>query len=249
MNRIRFVVPMKYIFVTLLFLITSFTSAWATWSIILIDSKTGTIGIAGASCSPNCYGIGKIIPGVGAIIVQAMSNDAARAKGVEMILANATPEEIIQVLRDPSFDPEHQQYAVLTMLHLNPATYTGAGTHTFNGALTAPGISVQGNTLTTGEVLQEVLTAVAEAQKKSLSLDAVLMEALEAGSKAGGDKRCGEQRATSAFITVFKKDDKPGQPFLNLNTFGQHAGGPNAVDLLRKRYERWKAKNHSSPDE
>lgn len=239
---------MRYIILTL-FLLSGSTSAWATWSIMLIDSRTGTIGIAGASCSPNCYGIGRIIPGVGAIIVQAMSNGAARSRGVEMILANATPEEIILSLRKSSYDPERQQYAVLTLQHLNPATYTGAETNTFNGALTAPGISVQGNTLTSDDVLQAVMNAVIEAQKTSLSLEAVLMNALEAGSTAGGDKRCGEQRATSAFITVFKKDDNPRKPFLNLNTFGQYAGGPNAVDLLRKQYERWRVKKNSSRDE
>ena len=37
---------------------------------IIIDPKTNEIGIAGASCTYNCYGIGKIIPKKGAIIVQ-----------------------------------------------------------------------------------------------------------------------------------------------------------------------------------
>ena len=43
-----------------------------------------------------------------AIIVQAMSNKQAREKGVEMILAESTPGQIIQVLRNPDFDPERQ---------------------------------------------------------------------------------------------------------------------------------------------
>ncbi|MBA4053386.1 MAG: DUF1028 domain-containing protein [Marivirga sp.] len=233
---------MKRLITLLIFLILC-GKVWATWSIILIDEKTGTIGIAGASCSPNCYGIGKILPGVGAIIVQAMSNREAREKGVQLILSGSTPEEIIRALREPDFDPERQQYAVLTLKYLNPETYTGSDTNPFNGALTARGISVQGNTLTTDNVLTEVFNAVVDAQKKSLSLDAVLMLALEAGSRAGGDKRCGEQRATSAFITVFKKADNPKKPSLNLNTFGQHKDGPNAVDLLKKQYERWIKKN------
>jgi hypothetical protein len=55
-------------------------AAFATWSIIIIDPVTEEIGIAGASCTYNCYGIGKIIPNVGAIIVQAMSNNAARKR-------------------------------------------------------------------------------------------------------------------------------------------------------------------------
>jgi uncharacterized Ntn-hydrolase superfamily protein len=95
----------------------------------------------------------------------------------------------------------------------------------------------------TDDVLKEVFKTIIDAQKKLLSFDAVLMLALEAGSRAGGDKRCGEQPATSAFITILQKDDNPKKPSLNLNTFGQHKGGPNAVDLLKKQYERWAKKN------
>ena len=43
-----------------------------------------------------------------------------------MILAESTPEEIIQAMRDPIFDPERQQYAVITIKYINePKTYTG----------------------------------------------------------------------------------------------------------------------------
>nr|WP_236675820.1 DUF1028 domain-containing protein [Chryseolinea lacunae] len=219
-------------------------TAQATWSVIIIDSATGTIGIAGASCSPNCYGIGHIVPGVGAIVVQAMSNNDARERGVEMIVANATPDQIIAALRNPSFDPERQQYAVLTLRHLEPSTYTGTQTHSLGGALTAPGISVQGNTLTTDSVLQNVMDAVVDGQRQHLSFEDVLMKALEAGSDAGGDNRCGEQRATSAFITIYKKE-RESKPHLDLNTFGQKKGGQNAVYLLRKRYDRWKNKHEA----
>jgi uncharacterized Ntn-hydrolase superfamily protein len=65
------------------------TQLSATWSIIVIDLKTKEIGIAGASCSRSVYGIGAIIPGKGAVIVQASSNSEARRKGVQMIIAKA----------------------------------------------------------------------------------------------------------------------------------------------------------------
>ena len=64
-------------------------NSFATWSIIMIDPKTNEIGIAAASCTYNCYGIGKIIPSMGAIIVQAMSNNEAREKGAAMILEDS----------------------------------------------------------------------------------------------------------------------------------------------------------------
>lgn len=217
--------------------------SFATWSIIVIDPKTKEIGIAGASCTYNCYGIGGIVPGQGAIIVQAMSNKDARAKGMELIKAGSTPAQILEALRQPRYDPERQQYALVTAREMNsPATYTGATTHAYNGALTANGISVQGNTLATSDQIRIILAAALQAQKEGLTIDEVLMAALEAGSAAGGDKRCGDQRAMSAFITVAKPTDQPIRPFLNLNTFGQARGGQNAVDLLKIKHAKWKGK-------
>lgn len=231
----------KTILALIIFVIYS-TETLATWSIIIIDPRTNEIGIAAASCTYNCYGIGKIIPNMGAIIVQAMSNHQAREKGVEMILAESTPEEIIRALRNPEFDPERQQYAVVTVKYIDsPSTYTGDSTKQFNGALSKSGVSVQGNTLTSNSELKIIMQAVEKGQNESLNIAEVLMSALEAGSMSGGDKRCGEQKASSAFIMVAKPDDK--KPYLNLNIFGQGKGGQNAVELLRKKFERWKRKH------
>lgn len=216
--------------------------SFATWSIIIIDPVTKEIGIAGASCTYNCYGIGKIIPGIGAVIVQAMSNNQARNKGIEMILAESRPADIIKALRDPAFDPERQQYAVVTIKFINePAGYTGDSTKNYNGILTASGVSVQGNTLANEQELKIIFDAVKQGKNKALSVAEILMLALEAGSNAGGDKRCGEQKASSAFIIVAKPGSK--QPYLDLNIFGQGKGGPNAVILLRKKFEKFKSKH------
>jgi len=216
--------------------------SFATWSIILIDPVTKEIGIAGASCTYNCYGIGEIIPGIGAVIVQAMSNRQARAKGIEMILAEARPADIIKDMRRPEFDPERQQYAVVSIKFINePAVHTGDSTKKYNGALTARGVSVQGNTLANEHELKIIFEAVQQGKKKALGVAEILMLALEAGSNAGGDKRCGEQKASSAFIIVAKPGSK--KPYLDLNIFGQGKGGPNAVTLLRKKFEKFKSKH------
>lgn len=122
--------------------------AKATWSIIVIDPKTKEIGIAGASCTFSVYGIGGIIPGKGAVVVQAMSNKAARNKGLQMILADASPEEILKAISDPAFDPEEQQYGIVCLNNIDhPQTYTGSETTDDKGTVTSKGISVQGNTL------------------------------------------------------------------------------------------------------
>jgi uncharacterized Ntn-hydrolase superfamily protein len=216
------------------------TQLSATWSIIVIDLKTKEIGIAGASCSRSVYGIGAIIPGKGAVIVQASSNSEARRKGVQMIIANATPEQIIAAMKDPAFDPERQQYAVVCM-NYKPETYTGSEAPAAKGAITGKGISVQGNTLAGDDELQAVYNSVIQSQKENRSIQDVLMLALEAGAKSGGDKRCGERKASSSFITVFKPTDDMEKPSINLVIYGTEDNTTHAVELLRKKFDDWKA--------
>src|SRR5690554_4899998 len=211
---------LKFIVTTIFIFLFFYSNLFATWSIIIIDPNTNEIGIAGASCTYNCYGIGGIVPGKGAIIVQAMSNKDAKAKGLQMIVSGLPPEQILESIKDPKYDPERQQYAVITIPYLdNPITYTGSLTNPYNGSLTASGISVQGNTLANPDEIKIILDSAIKAQSEGFSIDEVLMVALEAGALAGGDKRCGDQKATTAFITVTRQNDKLKKPYLNLVIF------------------------------
>jgi len=216
----------------------------ATWSIIVIDPKTKEIGIAGASCTSNCSGIGSIIPGTGAVIVQAMSNYNAHSMARRAITDGHPIEGILEALQQNRFDPSHQQYALITLRQLIPVTYTGDSTIFYKGTLTASGISVQGNLLSNERVLKAVFDAAVQAQKESLSVHEILMKAMEAGSKAGGDKRCGEQVAQSAFMKVAKPEDHQENPYLNLVVKDQPKGQKNAVVLLRDEYEKWKKQSN-----
>jgi len=229
---------MKILALSLLLFIS--INSYATWSIIVIDPKTNEIGIAGASCTFSVYGIGGIIPGKGAIIVQAMSNKSAKKKGLQMMMLNASPQEILSAIKDPHFDPERQQYGIVCLKYLDqPLTYTGTLTNDSKGAITANGISVQGNTLADAAEIQAILKAALKAQQESLGIREILMRALEEGAKWGGDKRCGAQKASSAFLTIAKPGDDIDRPYLNLVVNGYNEG-VNAVEALRKKYEKWK---------
>lgn len=157
-----------------------------------------------------------------------------------MIMQNASPGEIIKALKNPYYRPEEQQYAIVCLSDWeHPQTYTGSKNNGAKGALTAKGISVQGNTLTSEDELKAVLDAALKAQKESLPIHEVLMRALEAGAKRGGDKRCGEIKASSAFLTVMKPGDDARKPFLNIVVPGNKEKR-NAVDVLRKEYDAWR---------
>jgi uncharacterized Ntn-hydrolase superfamily protein len=227
--------------------ITVTDNCFATWSIIILDPVTKEIGIAGASCSYSVYGIGGIIPGKGAIVAQAMSNMKAKQKGMEMIRSGNAPEEILYTIIDPSFDPisSLQQYGIVSFNYFDkPVSFTGGSTPASSGSYTAAGISVQGNTLANDHVLKAVFDTVIAARKNGLSLRETLMLTLKAGSDAGGDVRCGTQKASSAFITVMKADDDVRKPYLNLFISGISQGGNNAVKVLAGMYSKWEKSHH-----
>lgn len=230
----------KHVCLAVLLLIGPCFPSFATWSIIVINPKTKEIGIAGASCTVSVYGIGLIVPGKGAIVVQAMSNPLARLQGFRMIMDGGKPADILAKIRHPDFDPEQQQYSIACMNDIDhPATYTGTKNTSYAGTLTGNGISVQGNTLTHPEEIQAIFDAAVKAQKNGLPIQDILMIALEAGAKAGGDKRCGERKASSAFLTVSKSYDVE-KHWLNLVIYGTD-DKVHAVDALRQKFDNWKA--------
>jgi uncharacterized Ntn-hydrolase superfamily protein len=206
-----------------------------------VDPRTREVGIAGASCTPNVMGIAGVVPGRGVIAAQAMSNRAARQRGMEMLRAGASPAEIVRTVTDSAFDPVffYQQYGVAALGHA-PAAYTGAETDAWTGHATDADVSVQGNVLAGPQVVRDAMTAFrAAAADSAMTLADRLLLALEAGGAAGGDARCQGQTALSAFLIVAGPDDRRDAQHLRLYVNGQ-SGGANPVVLLRQRYDEWR---------
>jgi len=218
--------------------------AHATWSVIVLDEETHTIGLAGASCTDYVAGIAGFAVGKGAVMAQAASNFQAKTKAEELMRAGVAPDQILATIIDPGFDADfaRQQYAIITFDAFDaPVTYTGANTQDYHGAITGEGFSTQGNTLPGPEVLEAVAASIKAMRKAKRPIEEILLRALESGASAGGDKRCGKQRATSAFITVIRADMPWWEPYLSLNVHHVRPGGPNAVTLVRAEYRRWQA--------
>ena len=233
---------------TVVFLLSQPGRAAATWSITAVDTKTREVGIAGASCTDFVYGIAGVAPGKGVIAAQAMSNMKAKRLGMKMLLEGASPQEVLAAITDPAFDPDFsvQQYGIVALgFEGKPATYTGAGTPGWKGDLRGHGVSVQGNILTDAKVVSNALTAFRRAAKdKKMNLADRLMAALEAGTKGGGgDRRCGAQRARSAFVVVERPTVTGNKPYLLINVTGQEAGGANPIELLRRKYDEWRRRS------
>jgi len=217
-------------------------NASATWSIVIIDPGTHRIGVAGASCTGYVYGIMGLLPGKGVLIAQAISNDSAIQQGMKLLGQGASTDSIWRVIGNPAFDPQLsiRQYALAT-LRGDIVQYTGAETPNYHGDRRAPNVLVQGNTLPGPEVLDRVMAAIVKAQAARRNLEDVLMAGLQAGADAGGDRRCGAQRAMSSFLVVAGPDEPVGRPYLSIIVFGADSAGVNAVDFLHRKFSEWKS--------
>lgn len=214
--------------------------ASATWSIVVLDRERGWIGVAGASCTSDVYGIMRLMPGRGVLIAQAIGNDAAIQRASDLLGQGVAPDSVLRAATAPSVDAQVQdrQYAVANLTG-GVAQFTGSATAGWHGERRAEDVLVQGNSLAGPEVLDRAMAAVRQARAAGRTLEEVVMAGLMAGSEAGGDVRCGEQRATSAFLTVAKPGEKPFLPYLTLSVFGAERGTVNAVEVLRGRLTRW----------
>jgi len=233
----------KSIFLLFLFLTFFTTHCYATWSIIAVDRKTGEIGIVGASCTFDVSGIASIVPGKGAVVVQAASNYFARMKAVDLMEKGTPLNEILNTIKDKKFSPERQQYGLIILDSASkPLVYSGSEINDWNGSKLGNDFAVMGNILPGSQVVSAAYKAFNDNRDKSLSER--LMLALKAGEEAGGDKRCETQYARSAFIMVYKPKDGA---ILKLAVQGIKKGGKPAVTLLNKKFQFWrkeeKAKN------
>lgn len=210
----------------------------ATWSIVAVDAVTNEVGSAGASCTGFVAGIVGIAPGHGVIVAQARSNSQARARGVRMLLDGASPKSIVAAVANLDFDPhfQEQQYGVAALgFERSAAGFSGAATHAWQGHATADGVAVQGNILTGPEVLHATLDAFQA--NPSLPLAERLLLALEAGAAVGGDNRCGEQGALSAYLVVSRPEDTKDSYHVKIVVPGQKPGGSSPVRVLRQRFD------------
>jgi len=229
----------------MLFLFFIPATSQATWSVVKLEESSKSIVVAGASCSFMVYGIASVVPGKGVAIVQAASSEQARAYASEQIAAGLPLKTILGHMIDKTFieDTTEQQYALLSFAEWGePLTFTGENTSAWHGAKSGPGISVQANTMVDEKIVSAAFETMQGKAATDLELAEQALAALQAGSLAGGDSRCGEATASSAFVSVFRATDQPSMPYINLVVFGIEPGTANAVSHLVELFDSWRAR-------
>ena len=217
--------------------------AHATWSVATVNPRTGTIGVAAASCSGGVYGIQAVVPGKGVVIVQAASSHEARQTAVALLREGVPLDTILAKITDPAsgYAPQRQQYALLaTGAEARPRTYTGAEVPGAKGSIGADHVSVQANTMVSDEVVAKTAAALGAADwPDDLSMARAIMRAMDAGAAAGGDHRCGKANSNTAFIGLYRKTDRKGAPWVELAVNGLAPGTDSGMAHLDALFERW----------
>jgi uncharacterized Ntn-hydrolase superfamily protein len=195
-----------------------------TFSISARCPRHGMLGVAVSTAVP---GVGGICPfveaGVGAISTQSWVNPYLGIDGLKLLRDGKSAKQALDELirNDPGRDV--RQIGIVDAKG-ESAAWSGRECTAWFGHRTGPDFSIQGNML----VGEPTITAMAEGftQSASASLPERLVIALEAGQKAGGDKR-GRQ---SAALLVYKTE---GYPYLSLRV-DEHA---HPVAELRRVFE------------
>ncbi|MCW5775808.1 MAG: VCBS repeat-containing protein [Phycisphaeraceae bacterium] len=173
-------------------------TASATWSIILIDTRTGEVALGSATCLTNFdlqAGTPVLIPRVGGATAQSFVDQGGfnRTFIRDRLLDGTHPEQIIAMLA--GFDGGHQtrQYGIADV-HGGTATFTGSSAGSWAGGLTGRVgdvvYAIQGNVLAGAPVVTECAVAVENALINGADLAEAMMIGMQEARAWGGDGRC-----------------------------------------------------------
>ncbi len=230
------------------------TIAQDTFSIVAIDTITGEIGSAGATCLDNitfpgsggAIIISNILPGKGAIHTQSYWLPTNQANARLKMEEGLAPADILLWLRqnDPEgpFGALKRQYGIVDLDpqgHPRAAAFTGSSCLNYKNHKTGTNYAIQGNILLGPQILDSIEAHFLAATG---TLADRLMYALQGANVPGADSRClnNGTSSLSAFLRVAKPTDSADDLYLDLNVPSLPAG-MEPIDSLQRLYDKWKS--------
>jgi uncharacterized Ntn-hydrolase superfamily protein len=226
-----------------------------TYSIVAVDPLTGEVGSAGATCldstieGTSAVIISDIKPGKGVIHTQAWWHPDNQSNASLKMDEGLSPDSIISWLNanDAESTPQRRQYGIADFDEFGQprvAAFTGTGTDWYRGDDLGPNYAVQGNILLGEEVLDSLAFNFFVTEG---DLADKLMAAMEAAAIPGADTRCLLEGVSSrsAFIRVARPGDS-SEYYLDI-VVGQTPVGVEPVDVLKDRFDDWRADNPTPP--
>jgi len=220
---------MKYTFTLGLLMMAALMIGQHTFSIVAVDTLTGEIGSAGATCltSEDCNGCGgaviinQLIPGVGAVNAQAtvcLPNVNATLISDQLKAGLSATQALNLALSNDQCqfgNSADRQYGVVSFQEgvLDVASYTGDGALSHAGHRTGVNYSIQGNILLGPEILDSMEARFIRSE--GMFLKDRLMEAMQGANVVGADSRCAPDglSSKSSFLRVAAEWDTEGDPY------------------------------------
>jgi uncharacterized Ntn-hydrolase superfamily protein len=218
-----------------------------TFSITAVDTITGEVGSAGASCigAPQipmgCRILSDVLPGKGVIHTQAYYLSQNQNYARQLMLAGYSPEQIIDSLiaNDWQNNPTIRQYGVIDLYDgsARKAAFTGENCDDYKNHLIGPNYTIQGNILLGQEILDSMEARFLNTDGE---LACKLMAALQGAKVIGADTRCLNNGVSSlsAFIRVGQPDNPYNELYLDLNV-PSTLPGVDPIDSLQVLFDQW----------
>jgi uncharacterized Ntn-hydrolase superfamily protein len=221
-----------------------------TFSIVAVDTITGEIGSAGATCgdsiiwpgTPGAYIISDILPGVGAIHSQSFWLASNQVNARVQMQQGSTPNQIISwlVAHDVQNNPQSRQYGVVDYKNgsSRSAAFTGSSCYDYKNHILGPNYAIQGNILLGQQILDSMEYYFLNT---SGCLPEKLMAAMNGAKVVGADTRCMVEGTSSlsSFLRMALPTDSYNNLFLDINVAGT-APNVEPIDILEIKYNQWK---------
>lgn len=168
-----------------------------TYSIVVREAATGHLGVAVAS---RFFAVGALVPhlraGVGAIATQAFCSPLYGTDGIALLAGGASAEEALAAMTARDEGRASRQVHMIDA-DGRSAAFTGDKCIDWAGHRVGDSVSVAGNMLAGPRVVEDTLEAYQD--NPGLPLVERLLVAMDAGERAGGDKR-GRQSAALMIV-------------------------------------------------
>jgi uncharacterized Ntn-hydrolase superfamily protein len=205
-----------------------------TFSICALDPVTGETGVAVTTRVPE---VGRLCPftkvGVGAVATQAEVRVQYGPQGLELLEKGLSPQQVIDQMLEGDPRREHRQIGIIDAKG-NTATHTGKSCMNFAGHRAGKNYTVQGNLLAGRAVIDATAEAFEATEGAGWELADRLIAALEAGHRAGGDKRTGLKQSAAIIVADPRRKHLDGS---NISVNMQVAEHPEPLIELRRQYE------------
>lgn len=241
---------MKYLLaVTIAIFIITINQAQDTFSICAVDTVTGEIGSAGASCigAPQipigCYILSDVIPSIGVIHTQAWYNAANQNYAHGLMTDGLLPQAIIDslVANDVQNNPTLRQYGIVRYEQFTGsafrAAYTGTNCDDYKNHIIGPNYTIQGNILLGQQILDSMEAGFLTTEG---TLACKLMAAMQGAKVIGADTRCLDDGVSSlsSFLRIAQPTDSPDELYLDFN-IPSTPEGVDPIDSLQTLIDEW----------